>query len=115
MEHVINTSSADGYQRSNSETPSPSGLVLEEKDLNSTPLARRDLYLVTTCSGQAERNLERIVDEPLERSERADHEDTRGQAVPQAAEADIAVDPRDGLACALAGFAVAVELGYHDV
>ena len=70
---------------------------------------------MTTCSRQAERNLERVVDKPLERSERADHEDTRGQPVPQPAEADVAVDPGDGLPGALAGFAVAVELGDHDI
>jgi hypothetical protein len=70
---------------------------------------------VTARSGQAERNLERIVNEPLERGERADHEDARGEAVPQPAEADVAVDTGDGLARALAGFAVAVELRYHDI
>lgn len=70
---------------------------------------------MTASSGQAKRNLERIVDKPLERSERADHEDARGQAVPQPAEADVAVNAGDGLACALAGFAVAVELGDHHI
>lgn len=70
---------------------------------------------MTASSGQSERDLERIIDEPLERSKRADHEDARGQAVPQPAEADVAVDARDSLAGALAGFAVAVELGDHHI
>ena len=70
---------------------------------------------MTAGSRQPERDLERIIDKPLERSKRADHKYARGQPVPQPAEADVAVDAGDGLACALAGFAVAVELGDHHI
>lgn len=47
---------------------------------------------------------EKNVHEPLEGGEGADHGDAHGQAVPQAAEADVAVDARDGLASALARY-----------
>lgn len=70
---------------------------------------------MTTRSRQTKIHLEGIVDQPLEGSQSANHEDTRRQPVPQAAEPNVAVDARDGLACALAGFAVAVEFGDHDV
>lgn len=86
----------------------------------------------------AEVNLEGVVDEPLEglcelaRSteisafppgavavdtygEGADHEYPDGKTVPEAAEADIAVNPSYRLACALTGFAVGVQFRYHYI
>jgi hypothetical protein len=52
--------------------------------------------------GQPEEDLERVVDEPLRAGQGADHEDADGQAVPEALEADVAVDAGHGLERALA-------------
>jgi hypothetical protein len=71
--------------------------------------------LVSSCRRQAKRDLERVVDEPLERSKGTNHEDTDRQSVPQAAEANVAVDARNGCAGTLTCLAVAVELRHHDI
>ena len=52
---------------------------------------------------QPQRHFEAVVDEPLERRQRADHQDPDRQPVPQAPEADVAVDSRHGFAAAFAG------------
>lgn len=48
--------------------------------------------LVSAGGGQAHVDLERVVDEPLEAGQGADHEDAHGHAVPEACEADVAVN-----------------------
>lgn len=45
--------------------------------------------------------LEAVIDEPLERSQSTDHSNSNRETVPEAPEADIAVDSRHGLAAAL--------------
>ena len=54
---------------------------------------------MTSGRRQTQPDLKRIVDEPLESGQSTDHDDSDGQSVPQAAEADVAVDSRHGSAC----------------
>lgn len=60
-------------------------------------------------------NLKRIIDEPLECCQSANHEDSNRQPVPQTAESYLAVDPTNRLARTLASFTITVELGDHDI
>jgi hypothetical protein len=90
------------------------------------------IRLVTACGGKLqsvsfimrsilrritypEVHLEGVVDEPLERGKSTNHEDSNRQTVPQTAESNLAVDPADSLASALAGLAVAVEFRNHYI
>ena len=59
---------------------------------------------MTASRRQAQRDLEAVIDEPLERGERANHGDPDRQAVPEAFESDVTVDPRHGFSRALAGY-----------
>lgn len=70
---------------------------------------------MTSGCWETEGDLERIVDQPLERSQGTDHEDTCRQSVPQTAETNVAVDPGDSLSSALAGLTVAVEFRNHYI
>lgn len=60
-------------------------------------------------------HLPRIINQPLEGRQSANHSNPDSDAVPQPREADIAVNTTHSLARALAGLAVAVKLRHHDV
>lgn len=60
---------------------------------------------MTTSSWKTERNLERIINEPLECCECTDHHYPDRQSVPETRETDVTVDPRHCLACTLSSFA----------
>lgn len=79
------------------------------------PPSVSQITIVDRKGTYTEVHLKRVVDEPLERGKRTNHEDTNWQSVPQTTEADLAVDASDGLARALASLAVAVELRDHDI
>ena len=66
-------------------------------------------------STYTEVHLERIVDQPLESGQRANHTNPHGQTVPQSTEADVAVDPANRRARALACLAIGIELRHHYV
>lgn len=71
--------------------------------------------LVTTSCWQTKGDLERIINQPLECGQGTNHEDTCWKTIPQTAETDIAVDPRNGLPSTFAGLAVAVEFRNHYI
>jgi hypothetical protein len=60
-------------------------------------------------------HLERVVDQPLERSERANHANPHWQTVPQPLETNVSVNPANRLASALASFAISIQLRHHHV
>lgn len=93
----------------------PQLLHEHDHETHDTILAPQTVHLVTTCGWQSKVDLERIVDQPLERGQSANHEDTGRQTVPETAETDVAVDPRDSGASALPSFAITVELRDHDI
>jgi hypothetical protein len=64
---------------------------------------------------EAQGDLKGVIDQPLEGRQRANHGNANRQSIPEASEADIAIYPRDGRACTLAGLTLGVELRYHDV
>ena len=70
---------------------------------------------MTTSSRQTNRNLERIIDQPLEGSKSANHDNSESNARPQASEANLAIDSADGLTSAFASLAVTVQFTDHDV
>lgn len=70
---------------------------------------------MTTSSRQTNRNLERIIDQPLEGSKSTDHDNSQTDTRPQASEANLAVDSANCLASTFAGLAVAVQLADHDI
>lgn len=72
-------------------------------------------HLMTTGGREAKPDLEGIVDEPLERGEGSDHDDSGRKPIPETGEADVAVDSAHGFRGGLAGLAVRVELADHDV
>ena len=59
---------------------------------------------MTTSRRQAQGDLEAVVDEPLKGGEGANHGNSHWQAVPEAFETDVAVDPGHGFPRALAGY-----------
>lgn len=68
-----------------------------------------------TSRRQSQINLERIIDQPLERGKRSNHHDPHGQTIPQAGETNILIYPANRGESALSGFAVRVQLGHHHV
>lgn len=60
-------------------------------------------------------DLEGVVDQPLEGSQSTDHANAHGQTVPQASEANVAVDPANGCTSALTSLAIGVQLRHHHV
>jgi hypothetical protein len=63
----------------------------------------------------AEVHLERIVNQPLERSERTNHANPDRQTVPQPAETNVSINPADSLASTLTGLAIGIQLRHHHV
>jgi len=70
---------------------------------------------MTTCGRESHKDLKIIINHPLQPSERADHHNSDRQAVPQAAEADLAINPLRCDPCALARHLIGVQFGNHDV
>lgn len=64
---------------------------------------------------QPHENLEAIVDTPLQRGQRPNHEDPENKTVPQPHEADVFIYPAHSGAEGFAWLAVRVQFGNHDV
>ena len=59
---------------------------------------------MTSSRRKAQSDFEAVVDQPLERRQGSYHGNSNGQAVPEAFEADVAVDSRHGFPSAFAGY-----------
>lgn len=79
----------------------------KQRSVNTANVKKKNTY--------TEVHLERIVDQPLESGQCANHANPHGQTVPQSAETDVAVDPANRRARALAGLAIGIELRHHHV
>jgi hypothetical protein len=66
-------------------------------------------------SRQSQRHLETIINQPLKRRQRANHQNPNRQSIPQSRKPDIAINPAHRLARPLPWFPIRVELGHHDV
>lgn len=87
-------------------------LFVVSNRMESCLLGRRS---VATSGRKTKVHLERVVDQPLEGRQSANHTDTHRQTVPQSAETNVGVDPADRRARALAGLTISVQLRHHHV
>ena len=69
----------------------------------------------TTRGREAHEDLKVVIDHPLETGEGTNHDNSDGQTVPEALEANLLVDSRGDGTHALTGLAVRVELADHDI
>lgn len=73
--------------------------------LSSEPMnSVLSVFLMTTSGRKPQGDLETVIDQPLKRSKRPDHPNANRQAVPQALESNVAVDPRHGFPSALTSY-----------
>ena len=74
-----------------------------------------DRCLMASCCGKTQGYLEAIVNEPLESRQSSNHEDPNRQTVPEASEANVAVDACHGFAAALASCTLPVSDWFSPV
>src|SRR5690606_9926108 len=68
-----------------------------------------------TSGRQTHKDLERIVNQPLQTREGTNHDNPDWQSVPQTHESNVLVDSGHGTAERFSGLAVGIELADHDV
>jgi hypothetical protein len=70
---------------------------------------------MTPRSRQPQRHLKTIINQPLERRQRPNHQNPNRQPIPQSREPNIPINPSHRLTSALSGFPLRIKLRDHDV
>jgi hypothetical protein len=70
---------------------------------------------MTPRSRQPQRHLKTIINQPLKRRQRPNHQNPNRQPIPQPRKPNIPINPAHRLASSLSRFPIGIQLGHHDV